>query len=235
MKILAFDTSTEIMSIAVQRGTDVFEFTGTGGARASSRLIPEIQTLMQAARLTFQDLDTIAFGAGPGAFTGLRASCAVAQGLGFAAGVRLCPINTLHAVALARYLDNKDIANTANTAAQAGGSRITAALDARMGEVYWQRFDFDNDPTGVPVEPEPQLSKADVQREDTNWGTHFEFGPLPTARILLMLAGKMLANGLAVRPADALPLYVRNKVADTTAEREIIKIKAQQAAAERRE
>jgi tRNA threonylcarbamoyladenosine biosynthesis protein TsaB len=132
-------------------------------------------------------------------------------------------------------LDNKGMANTASTAAQASGSRITAALDARMGEVYWQRFDFDNDPTGVPVEPEPQLSKADVQVEDANWDTHFEFGTLPTARILLMLAGKMLANGLTMRPADALPLYVRNKVADTTAEREIIKIKAQQAAAERRE
>lgn len=229
MKILAFDTSTEIMSIAIQHGTDVFAFTGTGGAQASSRLIPEIQILMLQANLTFKDLDTIAFGAGPGAFTGLRASCAVAQGLGFAAGVPLCPINTLHAVALARHLDNKGHTDISSTATQAGGSRITAALDARMGEVYWQRFDFDNDPIGIPVEPEPQLSKADVQVE----GASFEFGTLPTARTLLTLAGKMLANGLAMRPADALPLYVRNKVADTTAEREIIK--AQKAAAGRQE
>jgi tRNA threonylcarbamoyladenosine biosynthesis protein TsaB len=245
MKILAFDTSTEIMSIAVQHGTDVFTFTGTGGAQASSRLIPEIQTLMQAAGLTYKELDAIAFGAGPGAFTGLRASCAVAQGLGFAAGVPLCPINTLHAVALARHLQrqgashsdnidhqgNIDRSDNTSTATHAGHMRITAALDARMGEVYWQRFDFDNDPLGIPVEPEPQLSKADVQAE----GIRFEFGTLPTASILLALAGTMLANGLAVRPADALPLYVRNKVADTTAEREMIKIKAQKAAAERHE
>jgi tRNA threonylcarbamoyladenosine biosynthesis protein TsaB len=215
MKILAFDTSTEVMSIAVQHGADVFEFTGTGGAQASSRLIPEIQILMQQAGLAFKDLDTIAFGAGPGAFTGLRASCAVAQGLGFAAGVPLCPINTLHAVALARYL-------AAASRVSADGDRvdrITAALDARMGEVYWQRFDFANDPNGAALDADPQLSKADTQVD----GANFEFGTPPTARILLGLASTMLANGLAVRPADALPLYVRNKVAETTAERESTK------------
>jgi len=100
MKLLAFDTSTEVLSIAVQNGAAMYEFVGTGGAQASSRLIPEIQVLMAKAGLALQDLDGIAFGAGPGAFTGLRASCAVAQGLGFGANVPLLPINTLHAVAL---------------------------------------------------------------------------------------------------------------------------------------
>lgn len=206
MKILAFDTSTEVLSIAVQNGSNVFEYAGTGGAQASSRLIPEIQILMQQANLTFKDLDTIAFGAGPGAFTGLRASCAVAQGLGFAADVMLCPINTLHAVALLRHQAT-------------GHRRVIAALDARMGEVYWQRFDFANDPSGTAIDAQPQLSKADTEVD----GAHFELGTLPTARILLALASKMLTIGLAVRPADALPLYVRNKVAETTAERAITK------------
>ena len=161
---------------------------------------------MQQANLTFKDLDTIAFGAGPGAFTGLRASCAVAQGLGFAADVPLCPINTLHAVATARHHTTGDV-------------RITAALDARMGEVYWQRFDFANDPNGAAIDAEPQLSKSDLLVDDAS----FELGTLPTARILLKLASTMLANGLAVQPADALPLYVRNKVAETTAERAMTK------------
>jgi tRNA threonylcarbamoyladenosine biosynthesis protein TsaB len=205
VKILAFDTSTEVMSIAVQHGADVFEFTGTGGAQASSRLIPEIQTLMQQAELAFKDLDGIAFGAGPGAFTGLRASCAVAQGLGFAAGVPLCPINTLHAVAVQRHCESGDL-------------HITAALDARMGEIYWQRFDFTSDTLGT-AQGEPALSKAD----EPPLGAAFELGTLPTARTLLALAAQMLAKGLAVRAADALPLYVRNKVAETTAEREITK------------
>jgi tRNA threonylcarbamoyladenosine biosynthesis protein TsaB len=209
MKLLAFDTSTEIMSIAVQRGTDVFKFTGTGGSQASSRLIPEIQILMAQAGLAFKDLDGIAFGAGPGAFTGLRASCAVAQGLGFASGVPLCPINTLHAVAVQRHCESGDL-------------HITAALDARMGEIYWQRFDFTHDPLGVPF-GEPALSKAD----EPPHGEAFELGTLPTALILLELAASMLARGLAVRAADALPIYVRNKVAETTAEREITKANKQ--------
>lgn len=206
MKILAFDTSTEVMSIAVQRGEDIFAFTGAGGAQASSRLIPEIQILMQQANLTFKELNAIAFGAGPGAFTGLRASCAVAQGLGFGAGVLLCPINTLHAAALLKH--------------QATGyPRITAALDARMDEVYWQRFDFSSHANGEPIDAQPQLSPANTQVE----GAHLAFDALPTARILLRLAQAMLANGLAVRPVDALPLYVRHKVAQTTAEREMTK------------
>jgi len=175
-----------------------------GGAQASSRLIPEIQILMTKAGLSLQDLDGIAFGAGPGAFTGLRASCAVAQGLGFGANVPLFPINTLHAVALQRYR-------------MAGQLKITAALDARMGEMYWQDFDFSNDALGVPI-GEPALSKADSQ----SW----QLGTLPAAHVLLDLAGSMLAKGQQIRPADALPIYVRNKVAETTAEREAAKMQA---------
>jgi tRNA threonylcarbamoyladenosine biosynthesis protein TsaB len=197
-KILAYDTSTEVMSIAVQNGEQVLEYSGTGGSQASSRLIPEIQILMATAGLALQDLDGIAFGAGPGAFTGLRASCAVAQGLGFGANVPLLPINTLHAVALQIHR-------------QTGQTKITAALDARMGEIYWQVFDFANDPLGTPA-GEPMLSKADSQS--------FVLGTLPAAHALLGLAASMLAKGQAVRPADALPLYVRNKVAETTAERQ---------------
>ena len=201
MKLLAFDTSTEVMSIAVQNGADVYEFVGVGGAQASSRLIPEIQALMAQAGLALQALDGIAFGAGPGAFTGLRASCAVAQGLGFGANVPLLPINTLHAVAL--HIRGK-------TSEQI----ITAALDARMGEIYWQVFDLSANGLGVPV-GEPQLSKADTQS--------FALDTLPTALTFLDLAADMLAKSLLTAPADALPLYVRNKVAQTTVEREAAK------------
>jgi len=201
MKLLAFDTSTEVMSIAVQNGADIYEFVGVGGAQASSRLIPEIQALMAQAGLALQALDGIAFGAGPGAFTGLRASCAVAQGLGFGANVPLLPINTLHTVAIQRHC-------------QSGEPVITAALDARMGEMYWQVFDFSENGLGVPV-GEPQLSKADAQS--------FVLGTLPTAQSLLGLAAQMLAKATPTLPAEALPIYVRNKVAQTTAEREAAK------------
>ncbi|MEY4295012.1 MAG: hypothetical protein RLY82_700 [Pseudomonadota bacterium] len=200
-KILAFDTSTEVMSIAVQNGEHRYGYSGTGGSQASSRLIPEIQTLMRQAGLALQDLDGIAFGAGPGAFTGLRASCAVAQGLGFGANVPLLPINTLHAIAVQMH------GKTDKT----GETRVTAALDARMGEIYWQVFDFSADKAGTPV-GDAMLSKADSQS--------FALGILPAAHTLLDLAASMLAKGQQVMPADALPLYVRNKVAETTAERQ---------------
>lgn len=202
LKILAFDTSTEVTSIAVQNGADFHEFVGVGGAQASARLIPEIQALMAKAGLALQDLDGIAFGAGPGAFTGLRASCAVAQGLGFGANVPLLPINTLHVVAVQIH---------AKAGESTGDAQITAALDARMGEIYWQRFDFSKSALGTPV-GEPKLSKAGEQ--------DFQLGIVPAAHALLGLAADMLARGQQVRPADALPLYVRNKVAQTTEERE---------------
>ncbi len=195
--ILAFDTSTEVMSIAVQGGASIYEFTGAGAAQASARLIPEIQALMRQAALDFKQLDCIAFGAGPGAFTGLRAACAVAQGLGFAANVPLLPIGTLHAVALQRRRSTGDL-------------RVIAALDARMDEIYWQEVDFQTDPLGTPV-GEPALAKAHAQS--------FVLGTSPTARVLIDLAQHMLAQGLQVQAANALPLYVRNKVAQTTAER----------------
>jgi len=201
-KILAFDTSTEAMTIAVQNGDALFEYSGVGGAQASSRLIPEIQTLMTKAGLALQDLDGIAFGAGPGAFTGLRASCAVAQGLGFGANVPLLPMNTLHAVAVQIHSKTSE-------------TQITAAMDARMGEIYWQEFDFSNHPHGTPL-GEPQLSKAESQS--------FVLGTLPTALAMLELAKDMLAKDQQVKPADAQPIYVRNKVAQTTAEREALKI-----------
>jgi tRNA threonylcarbamoyladenosine biosynthesis protein TsaB len=213
MKLLAFDTSTEVLSIAVQNSTShdgvaleaVLEWTGPGGALASTRLIPEIQNLMAQAGLRLTELDAIAFGAGPGAFTGLRSSCAVAQGLGFAAGIRLCPINTLHALALQRFRVQPQLL-------------ITAALDARMGEIYWQRFDFSSDPMGLPM-GEPQLAKADQPPK----GLEFELGDAPTARTLLELAADQLGKGLSVLPAEAWPLYVRNKVAQTTLERSLNK------------
>jgi tRNA threonylcarbamoyladenosine biosynthesis protein TsaB len=131
MKLLAFDTSTEVMSIAVQRGAQVFTHTGAGAAQASSTLIPAIQALMAQAGLQFAQLDAIVFGQGPGSFTGLRTACSVAQGLAFASGLQVLPVDTLLAVAEAAHL-----------ATQA--PRICAALDARMGEVYYACYIFNS-------------------------------------------------------------------------------------------
>src|SRR3569833_366576 len=123
MNLLAFDTSTETLSIAVATGAAVLEHTGAGGAQASAALIPTIQQLLARAGSGRAARDAIAFGRGPGSFTGLRTAAAVAQGLGFGAGVPVLAIDTLLAVA-----------EEAN--ALAGATKVVTVLDARMDEVY---------------------------------------------------------------------------------------------------
>ncbi|MDZ4076152.1 MAG: tRNA (adenosine(37)-N6)-threonylcarbamoyltransferase complex dimerization subunit type 1 TsaB [Hylemonella sp.] len=229
MKLLAFDTSTELISLAVTRLVDgaqrVWSHTGAGGAQASSAMIPAIETLMAEAGLKFEELDAIAFGRGPGSFTGLRTACAVAQGLGFGAGVPLLPVDTLLAVAEEAR---------AQQAPQAQNLRLLALLDARMGELYaapyayadghWmQQADFSL------LKPE-QLVLGDAQALAGN--VFAEYGErlslprdvpcwqaLPTAAAMLRLAPALLAAGNAVAAADALPRYIRDKVAQTTQER----------------
>jgi tRNA threonylcarbamoyladenosine biosynthesis protein TsaB len=229
MKLLAFDTSTELISIAVTRTVDgavqIWQHTGAGGAQASSALIPAIETLMAEADLRFEELDAIAFGRGPGSFTGLRTACAVAQGLGFGAGIPLLPVDTLLAVAEeARH----------QHAASQDEWRVLALLDARMGELYaapyayvsgrWQqRADFNL------VKPE-QLVLQDSQALAGNvFAEYAERLPvsadmpcwpaLPTAAAMLRLAPALLAQGGALSAEQALPRYIRDKVAQTTQER----------------
>jgi tRNA threonylcarbamoyladenosine biosynthesis protein TsaB len=226
MKLLAFDTSTDTMSIAVQHGEQVFTHTGAGGAQASAALIPAIQTLMVQAGLQFSQLDAIAFGRGPGSFTGLRAACSVAQGLAFAAGVKVLPVDTLHA-----------LAQEAHGLSQA--TQICAALDARMGEMYYAYYLFDSCSRNIlkgyslktPVNMElvdgfAATALAGNVRPvyDAQLPAAVLAAPyvacLPTATAMLRLAPQLMAAGGLVDAQDALPLYVRDKVALTTAERE---------------
>jgi tRNA threonylcarbamoyladenosine biosynthesis protein TsaB len=233
MKLLAFDTSTELISIAVTRLVDgaprLWQHTGAGGAQASSALIPAIETLMAEAGLKFAELDAIAFGRGPGSFTGLRTACAVAQGLGFGAGVPLLPVDALLAVAEEAR---------AQQAPQWQSLRLLALLDARMGELYaapyvyaggrWQQqADFSL------LKPE-QLAPGDAQALAGNvfaeYAERLPLAPdlpcwpvLPTAAAMLRLAPDLLVAGNAVAAADALPRYIRDKVALTTQERAAVK------------
>ena len=218
MRLLAFDTSTEVLSVAVRHGELLIERESAGGAQASATLIPLIQGLLQEAGLALRELDVIAFGRGPGSFTGLRTACSVAQGLGFGAGVALLPVDTLHAVAEeARY--------------RFGVQQVVAVLDARMEQVYAAAYDFG---AAHPAAAEPQLLAPEEVVVPPGFalaGNAFEaYGErlpaaaarhpaLPTAAAMLRLAPALLTSGASVAPADAWPLYVRDKVAQTTAER----------------
>ncbi|MBS0498885.1 MAG: tRNA (adenosine(37)-N6)-threonylcarbamoyltransferase complex dimerization subunit type 1 TsaB, partial [Proteobacteria bacterium] len=125
MNLLAFDTSTEQLSIGVQRGARQWLHAGAGGAQASGTLIPTALRLLAEAGLELAALDAIAFGRGPGSFTGLRTACAVAQGLALGAAVPVLPVDTLLAVA-------------EDARAAHGGTQVLALLDARMDQVYAQ-------------------------------------------------------------------------------------------------
>lgn len=233
MKLLALDTSTEQLSIALERADGgqprVWTHDGPGGAMASSTLIPSVLALLEQAGLGLRELDAIAFGAGPGSFTGLRTACAVAQGLGYGAGVPLLPVDTLLAVA-------EDARRT--RAPDGAPVRVLAVLDARMDEVYAARYAWDGVRwnTGSDwVVCKPEALAAGEPADGAGWvlaGNAFgAFGDRllpgwprqqarPTALALLRLAPELLAAGHAVPAAQALPRYIRDKVARTTEERE---------------
>ncbi len=230
--LLAFDTSTDLMSIAVQRTAggvcQVWQHSGVGGAQTSATLIPAIQALMAQAGLGFEELNAIVFGNGPGSFTGLRTACAVAQGLAFGVSLEVLPVNTLLALAEeARFQQAGALARW----------RVMALLDARMDEMYAGCFEFKAgawSQTGSLrlLQPESLRCEADCALAGNVFGVYGARLPpglapripaLPTASALLRLAPALLASG-AARPADqALPLYIRDKVAQTTQERAALK------------
>ena len=229
MKLLAFDTSTDLISIAVTRPVDgvarVWQHSSAGGALASSTLIPAIEALMAQAGLRYDEMDAIAFGQGPGSFTGLRTACAVAQGLAFGAGCKVLPVDTLLAVAeQARFEHLSD----------APVCRVLALLDARMDELYAAHYEFKSGSWTQTedyqlIKPE-NLALANSQMLAGNvfaaYGDRLPVPPglprleaLPSAAALLRLAPALLASGHAVAPELALPRYIRDKVAKTTLER----------------
>ncbi len=225
VKLLAFDCSTETLSVAVQRGSAQWRFTGAGGAQASHQLIGAAMSLLGRAGLALDELDAIVFGRGPGAFTGLRAACAAAQGLAFGAGVPALPVDTLLAVAADAHLRHP------------GTRHWLALLDARMNEVYAAEYACTSGvwrctrqplvcaPENVPLPDAPGAALAGNAFDAYGLRLPAALAPLqrvpaqPSAQALLRLAPALLAAGAAVQAEHALPLYIRNRVALTTAER----------------
>ena len=237
MNLLAFDTSTETMSIALARGQRLWQHTGTGGAQASTTLIPAINAMMAEANLAFGELDAIVFGNGPGSFTGLRTACSVAQGLAFGASatfktgasaecsVPVLPVDTLLAIAEeARH--------------QQGVHRVMAVLDARMDEIYAAAYVFEDGRWTQQedfrlVRPESLVLAPGFTLAGNAMAAYGDRLPapqpgvahlhalhaLPTATAMLRLAPALLAAGLGLPADQALPRYIRDKVAKTTDER----------------
>lgn len=242
-RLLALDTSTERLCLGVCHGSQRTTTEQEGGAQASAALIPAAQALLQRAGLRWSDLDGIAFGRGPGAFTGVRTACAVAQGLALGLNLPVLSLDSLMIVAEdaagARVSADPDLADTP--------LNVTVAMDARMDEAYWAVY------RGRPgrwtvVEP-PQLLGIDALRQ--RWQDPLPAGA-PVASVwagsalsafadrlgppagsvvaqphlrdraaaLLRLAEAAAAAGAWVDAAEAQPLYVRDKVALTLRERQ---------------
>lgn len=235
MRLLAFDTSTDQLSVAVQNGSVQLHVEQAGGPQASRQLLPQALALLEQAGLCLRALDAIVYGCGPGAFTGLRTACAAAQGLAWGAQLQALPVDSLLAIAEHARLEM-------------GAQRVMAVLDARMHEVYaaplrWQPAPASPVPGHwVREAPIRALAPAELHVPDgyVLAGNALEVYPdalrgkagqsffaRPSALAMLSLAPGLIARGLLQAPAAVAPLYVRDKVAQTTEERERAQTQAQ--------
>lgn len=214
MRLLALETATHRLSVAYWQDGEVTERAAELPNGSSEWLLPNVLALLGEAGAGLTQLDGIAFGAGPGSFTGLRLAAGCAQGLAFGLGLPVCPVSTLAALALA-----------------SGEDRAYTCLDARMSEVYVAAFD-----RGSPVLPPTVCPPAMAPLpEGEGWvgcgdgfGAYVQLLPAfvkvraglrPTAAAVARLAAERFVRGEALDAAEAAPLYVRDKVALTTAER----------------
>ena len=250
-RLLAIETSTDALSVALgtgEPGAPLWQRSGPGGAQASGTLLPMVRSLLIEAGWSLDTLAAVVFGRGPGSFTGLRTACSVAQGLAYGAqgpgragGLPVLPVDTLLALA-------EEARQARVDAGQPLPGVIVALLDARMGEVYVAPYACGAPgPAGlIPLAPPRLCTPTDLRAylqdlapgERLLAGNVFELealaalegqrhNALPTAAALLRLAPGLLNAGHAVAARDALPLYVRDKVAQTTVERESIRLAAE--------
>ena len=226
MNVLAVETSTELCSVALLRGGELFVEEALAENRHSALLLPMLRRVLDRAHLEASHLDAFAFGQGPGSFTGIRIACGIVQGLAFGAGRPVVPVPSLLALA-----------------EQTHEGRVVCALDARMGEAYLAAYarsgdDWDEvlaprlvDADGLPSLPGRRWAAPgsgfdrhawlrDAYREPVEM--RYE-GDLPRAGSVARIAARRFARGAGVAAEQAAPLYLREKVALTTAERQASK------------
>lgn len=222
MNLLAVETSTELCSAAVWRDGELFVDEARAENRHSELLVPMVSGLLARARLAPGDLHAIAFGQGPGSFTGIRIACGFAQGMAFGLGRPVVPVPSLLALA-----------------EQANERRVVAAFDARMGEAYIAAYarngeDWDEvvaprraEPGGLPDLPGPRWVATGSGFDRHAWlRDHYRErvdlrleGDLPRASAVARLGVRRAGRGGLVAAELAAPLYLRDKVALTTEER----------------
>lgn len=221
MRVLAIETSTEYCSVALKQGDEILSHSELAGQKHSEILLARIGSLLEGAGYRLKDLDGIAFGAGPGSFTGVRIAASVAQGLAFGLNIPVMPVSTLEALAEA-----------------SGQDRVACALDARLDEVYYAAYQRLGEKWEAVVKPCLSAIGELGQLRGDDWvGVGSGFAILdaelarhlhlaqtdaqqhPEAAAVAILGSRMLAKGDGRDAIEAQPIYLRNKVAMTTQER----------------
>lgn len=231
MQLLAIDTSTSWCSVALSFNGQITQRHELIGSSASQHLLPWVSELLKQKGLTYRDLDAIAVGVGPGAFTGVRLSVAVAQGLAVGTNLPVIPVASIDAMAIqvVKSQSFQDISSKPDT-------QFLVTLDARMSEVYWARYHFSN--TGLKRVGEIALSAPkdiDLSKLDYIAGNALQEYPeylakpfsedrmdaqlVPSAWGILQWAQPLVEARLTISVEHLEPLYIRNKVALTTEER----------------
>lgn len=219
--ILAIETSSDTASVALSCGAGIIAREAAGVATHSQTVLPMVQAVLAEAGIALQDCDAIAFGAGPGSFTGVRTACGIAQGLGYGAQLPLLPTVTLLALAQA-------------CREQSGAADVLAIIDARMGEVYWAQYRFDGTwqivispalSAPAAVQPVGAVTACGngLQAYAADFAAHAFLSRMPDimphAAQLAQLGAIAFAQGKGLPAGAAEPLYLRNKVALTSSER----------------
>jgi tRNA threonylcarbamoyladenosine biosynthesis protein TsaB len=218
MRFVALETSTLWCSVALWRDGEIAGVERRAGTRHSELALPMLQRLLERFQTGAENLDAVAFGAGPGSFTGLRIACGLAQGLALPRGIPVLGVSSLEALA-----------------EESGAARVVACIDARMREVYYAALQCEESGAGRrwrEVMAPACVPPAAISLPPGDWigaGSGFAvYGNLglkkvlpevhPTAIAVARLAAPRLAAGEGVDAALAAPVYVRDKVAFTKAE-----------------
>lgn len=222
-KILAVDTATENCSVALMVGDQVFARSEVAPRDHTKKVLPMVDEVLKEAGLTLAELDAIAFGQGPGSFTGVRIGIGIAQGLAFGADLPMIGVSTLEAMAQSSYR-------------QFGDTHVASAIDARMSEVYWARYSREQDGRWSLTDEEcvisPQELVNQIEADQNTWakvGTgwaayaeHMDTLSLttkpsdvlyPEAQDMAFIAQFAFAAGKAVPVEESEPVYLRDKVA----------------------
>ncbi|WP_058912920.1 tRNA (adenosine(37)-N6)-threonylcarbamoyltransferase complex dimerization subunit type 1 TsaB [Entomohabitans teleogrylli] len=223
MQILAIDTATEACSVALWlNGTTLSHFE-LCPREHTRRILPMVRDILNQGDISLSQLSALAFGRGPGSFTGVRIGIGIAQGLALGAELPMIGVSTLATMAQGAWR-------------KTGATRVLAAIDARMGEVYWAEYQRDEQGVWYGEESEavlkPEAVSARLRQLSGSWvtvGTGWQAWPemaagcgldiqdgqilLPAAEDMLPLACVKLARQETVAVEKAEPVYLRNEVA----------------------